>query len=166
MISEGSRTNHSVYLALGANMGERKKHLERALQALSTIATIQSVSSLYETAPIGYLDQPCFLNMVCFAETKLTPQALLQALKGIEVELGRKPTIQNGPRPIDIDILSYDNLQIQEETLIIPHPRMQERAFVLVPLAEIAPDFVPAGQLYNVRELLDRLPQQDIKKVT
>jgi 2-amino-4-hydroxy-6-hydroxymethyldihydropteridine diphosphokinase len=157
-------SRHTVYLALGANIGERLKNLKRALQELRTIMSIQTVSSIYETEPVGYLEQPRFLNMVCMGETELAPQDLLHSVKRIEVILGRQPGIPNGPRPIDIDILFYDRLQIDEGTLIIPHPRLKERTFVLAPLAEIAPDFVSPDTGETVAELLQKLPQEDIRK--
>jgi 2-amino-4-hydroxy-6-hydroxymethyldihydropteridine diphosphokinase len=156
---------HRVYLALGANIGERLKNLERALQELCTIMSIQTISSIYETEPVGYLEQPRFLNMVCMGETELTPQKLLHAIKRIELLLGRQPGIRNGPRPIDIDILFYDRLQIDEATLMIPHPRLKERSFVLAPLAEIAPDFVPPDTRETVTELLQKLPQEGLEKI-
>jgi 2-amino-4-hydroxy-6-hydroxymethyldihydropteridine diphosphokinase len=156
---------HRVYLALGANIGERLKNLERALQELRTIMSIQTISSIYETEPVGYLEQPKFLNMVCMGETELTPQKLLHVIKNIEILLGRQPGIRNGPRPIDIDILFYDGLQIDEATLIIPHPRLKERSFVLAPLAEIAPNFVPPNTRETVTELLQKLPQEGLEKI-
>src|SRR5260370_33997566 len=104
-----------------------------------------SVSSIYETEAVGYIDQPRFLNIVCRSTTTLSAQELLKYAKDIEVAIGRQPTFRNGPRLIDIDIMFYDELCITQENLIVPHPRMPERAFVLVPLGEIAPDAVDPG---------------------
>src|SRR5689334_8064880 len=131
---------HTIYLGLGSNQGDRRGNLAAALQHLREVINIQAISSVYETEPIGYLDQPRFLNMVCSGKTWLPAEELLTYVKAIEVTLGRQPTFRNGPRAIDIDILLYDDIQLEQENLVIPHPRMTERAFVLVPLAEIAPD--------------------------
>src|SRR5579885_3230575 len=131
-----------VYLALGSNLGDRRGNIAAALQRLRAIIEIETISSVYETEPVGYLEQPRFLNIVCGGKTRLSAQELLKAAKEIEVAIGRQPTFRNGPRPIDIDILLYDNIQTEQEALTIPHPRMNERAFVLVPLAEIAPDVI------------------------
>ena len=129
---------HTVYLALGSNMGDRRGNLAAALQQLREMMEISAISSIYETEPVGYLEQARFLNMVCSGKTGLSAQELLKRVKEIEKSLGRQPTFRNGPRPIDIDILFYDDLRIAQDGLTIPHPRMAERAFVLVPLAEIA----------------------------
>ncbi|HTK08890.1 MAG TPA: 2-amino-4-hydroxy-6-hydroxymethyldihydropteridine diphosphokinase [Ktedonobacteraceae bacterium] len=155
-----------VYLALGTNIGDRQDNLQKALQALNPAVTIWAISSIYETEPVGYLEQPHFLNLVCAGETSLSPGDLLRFVKGIESALGRVPTFRNAPRPIDIDILLYADLQMQEETLTIPHPRMLERSFVLVPLAEIAPELIPPGHTQTVRALSERLSQQGIVKVS
>ena len=130
-----------IYLGLGSNLGDRKHNLEGALHALPQKMWMGQVSSVYDTAPVGNTMQPRFLNLVCEANTSLTPIELLAFVKGIETDMGRKPGPPNSPRPIDIDILFYDNQIINTAELIIPHPRLTERAFVLIPLAEIAPDF-------------------------
>jgi len=130
---------HQVYLGLGANLGDRQQNLARALHLIHSFAVIQQQSSIYETKPVGYLDQPDFLNLVCYATTELSPSALLQSAKQIEKQLGRQASFRNAPRVIDIDILLYDDLVLESPELTIPHPRLAERAFVLVPLAEIAP---------------------------
>lgn len=148
---------HCIYLALGSNLGDRHNNLTIALQQLSRIMDITALSSLYETTPVGYLDQPDFLNMVCSGTTELTPEELLHQAKTIEKELGRQPTFRNGPRPLDIDILLYDDLRLQQEQLSIPHPRMRERGFVLVPLAEIAPEQIDPETGKTIRELLHDL---------
>src|SRR5690349_1253904 len=103
---------HSVFLALGANIGNRQANLAHALSQISQIMTVKTISSVYETTPVGYLDQPLFLNLVCQGETELDAEQLLRALKTIEKGMGRQPSFRNAPRPIDIDILLYDNSQI------------------------------------------------------
>jgi len=129
----------TAYLGLGSNLGHRESNIASALKMLGQEARILKVSSLYETEPVGYKDQPWFLNCVCSVETNLSPQALLELAKTIEKNLGRKPTLRFGPRPIDIDILFYDDLILDSPDLVIPHPRLAERPFVLLPLREIAP---------------------------
>lgn len=156
---------HRVFLSLGSNIEPRELHLKTALQRLRAYLTIDGVSSLYETAPVGYLDQPDFLNMVCQGQTSLAPEALLTHLKSLEKALGREETFRNGPRVIDIDILFYDDLCYQSERLAIPHPRMNERAFVLVPLAEIAPSFVDPRSGSSIQTLLASIPHTGVHKV-
>jgi 2-amino-4-hydroxy-6-hydroxymethyldihydropteridine diphosphokinase len=163
MREEKEREFHTVYLALGSNLGERHEHLREALKCLPPKVELYKVSSVYETAPVGYQDQPDFLNMACQGETQLSPQALLRYVKDIERTIGRQVTFRNGPRVIDIDILLYDHLCIQENDLVIPHPRMAERAFVLAPLAEIAPDAIEPVHHQAIRELLHRVSTQGIK---
>src|SRR5438105_24548 len=123
---------HSVYLALGSNMVDRRSNLATALQRLREVVEIFAISSIYETEPVGYLDQPRFFNIVCYGKTALSAQELLKYAKDIEVAVGRQSTFRNGPRPIDIDIIFYDELHVTRDNLTIPHPRMAERAFVLV----------------------------------
>ena len=131
----------TVYLGLGSNMGNRDENLDRAANYLSQRVRMGKISSVYETDPVGNADQPRFLNMVCQAFTRLAPEALLALAKGIESKMGRTGK-SNSPRPIDIDILLYGEEVIETPELVIPHPEMAKRAFVLVPLAEIAPDLV------------------------
>ena len=130
---------HIIYLALGTNLGERFDNLRAALNAFVPQIRVMQESRIYETEPWGYADQPAFLNMVVRAETDLSPLDLLGRLKELEASLGRIPGFRNGPRLIDLDILFYDNLSLDIPGLVIPHPRLHERAFVLVPLADVAP---------------------------
>ena len=129
-----------VYLGLGSNVGDRLGNLSSAVERLGQKMRVQLISSIYETDPVGYEDQPLFFNVVVGVETGLTPVQLLNVTKKIEADLGRTPSFRDAPRIIDIDILLYDELIMTTQDLVIPHPRMEERAFVLVPLLEIAPD--------------------------
>lgn len=152
-------STHRVYLSLGSNLGDRSGNLSRGLERLSEFGNIDKISHRYETEPVGYLDQPDFLNLVCSFTTELEPAELLRRIKLVEREMGREESFRNAPRPIDIDILLYDDIVLDTPYLTIPHPRMSERAFVLVPLAEIAPDLVhPVLNLavHQMKELADQ----------
>ena len=134
---------HTVYLALGSNMGSRLENINKAVLLLTEKGlVVLKESSVIETDPVGGPMQGKFLNAALKAETQLNPEDLLLTLKSIEVELGRKKTIKNDPRPIDIDILLYDNISMETPTLTIPHPRMLDRDFVMRPLQEIEPDII------------------------
>jgi 2-amino-4-hydroxy-6-hydroxymethyldihydropteridine diphosphokinase len=139
LLSGGNNRVSTAYLGLGSNLGEREKNLIKALSLLGQKTQLIKVSSIYETEPVGFKEQPLFLNIVCQVCTNLKPVELLHSVKQIEKQLGRKPSYRNSPRIIDIDILIYDSIITKEHDLIIPHPRLAERAFVLIPLAEIAP---------------------------
>ncbi len=145
-----------VYLSLGSNLGNRLKNLQAGIERLPAYGVYpRQISRVYETAPIGETPDPRpYLNLGMWAETELSPYDLLDALKALEHELGRTNTAQRWmPRPLDIDIILYDHLTLQSERLTIPHPMMRERAFVLVPLFEMTPDYVlPDGT--PVRALL------------
>jgi 2-amino-4-hydroxy-6-hydroxymethyldihydropteridine diphosphokinase len=139
----------TAYLGLGSNLGDREQNIRSALQMLEErgAARIVHVSSFIETAPVGYTDQPDFVNAVAEVETCLSPRELLDAALKVESDMGRLRTIRWGPRVIDIDILLFDDLSIVEEGLTLPHPEMTKRGFVLEPLAEIAPDLaLPGGK--------------------
>jgi len=129
-----------VWLGLGANLGDRLANLRAALRRVERVVAIDAVSSVYESEPVGYQEQPDFLNLVVRGRTTLSPRALLEAVLGIERELGRERAFPNSPRVIDIDLLLYGDRVIAEPGLQVPHPRMLERAFVLRPLVEIDPD--------------------------
>lgn len=138
----------SAYIAIGANLGNPEQQVRAGVEALAALrdTRLAAVSSLYRSAPVGYAGQPDFVNAVAKVETGLAPRALLDALLVIERKLGRVRDFRNAPRTLDLDIVLYDAMQMDEPGLVIPHPRMQERAFVLVPLAEIAPDETVPGR--------------------
>ncbi|MCK9186080.1 2-amino-4-hydroxy-6-hydroxymethyldihydropteridine diphosphokinase [Candidatus Gracilibacteria bacterium] len=128
---------NKAYLSLGSNLGDRENFLKKAISEIKKIAKIKKKSKIYETSPVGYKNQGNFLNMVISIETAVSPKELLENLQKIEKELGREKKIKNGPRTIDIDILTYEDTIVDEPNLKIPHPRMYERKFVLVPLLEL-----------------------------
>ncbi|MFC2035788.1 2-amino-4-hydroxy-6-hydroxymethyldihydropteridine diphosphokinase [Chloroflexota bacterium] len=144
----------TVYLGLGSNMGDRQENLDSALGLLSLKLRVGQVSPIYDTEPVGNINQPRFLNLACQVYTRLTPTDLLALVKSIESKLGRVVGKYNTPRSIDIDILFYSDQIIETSELVIPHPRLAERAFVLIPLAEIAPELVHPASGKVVRELL------------
>jgi 2-amino-4-hydroxy-6-hydroxymethyldihydropteridine diphosphokinase len=154
--------NQIAYLALGTNLGDRIANLRAAIEALPPEIKVLAESKIYETPPWGYENQPAFLNMAVKCETNLEPNSLLIRLKQLEVQLGREQSFHWGPRLIDIDVLFYDDLILESESLTIPHSRLQERAFVLVPLADIAPDFVHPVLKETIKELSARVDTGDI----
>lgn len=158
--------SHTVYIALGTNLGDRKTNLRAAIEAMPPDVKVVEKSHIYETPPWGYEDQPAFLNMVVKAETSLEPESLLKYLKQIEAELGREKSVRWGPRLIDLDILFYDDLVIESPPLVIPHPRLHERAFVLVPLADIAPDLVHLVFHRKIGDLMAEIDTQGINRIS
>lgn len=146
-----------AYVALGSNLGDRLRRLREAVARLHVLGTIEAVSAVYETDPVGVTDQPAFLNAALRLRTDLRPEALLATLLGIESDLRRVRTVVNGPRTLDLDLLLYGDLVLDTADLTLPHPRLHERAFVLVPLADIAPDLQHPQTGLRVRDLLSSL---------
>jgi 2-amino-4-hydroxy-6-hydroxymethyldihydropteridine diphosphokinase len=155
---------HIVYLALGTNLGDRPANLKQAIAALTPQLEVKAKSRIYETPPWGFEEQPRFLNQVVKANTYLDPEPLLKHLKRLEVALGRQESFPNGPRLIDIDLLFYDNLVLNKPSLVIPHPRLHERGFVLLPLLDIAPNLVHPVQQKTVEELVALVNVEGIEK--
>ena len=153
-----------IYLGLGSNIGYTMKNIILALDLLQEKVNILKKSSYYETEPVGYKEQDWFLNIVIQGETELSPEALLEFTQSIEAKMKRVKTIVNGPRIIDVDILLYSNIEMKTEKLVIPHPRMLERAFVVVPLSEIAPDIIIKGK--SIEDILTTLDGEEIHKIS
>ena len=145
---------HTVYIALGSNLENRESNLRIAVESMHPEVAPVDCSPVYQTQPWGFVDQPAFLNQVIRAKTDLEPEELLGFLKQLEKEIGRELTFQYGPRLIDLDILFYDELIFKTLELTIPHPQIPERAFVLVPLSDIAPDYFHPVLLVSVNELV------------
>lgn len=152
----------TVYIGLGSNLGDRKENLRAAGAKIAKMAEVDVIlsSSYYESEPVGYTEQGHFLNSVLKVSTTLSPQELLRGLQAIENELKRKRLFRWGPRTIDLDILFYGQEVIQEESLVIPHERLHTRAFVLVPLMELAPDLVHPGSGKTIGEHLQTLDKE------
>ncbi|WP_300673800.1 2-amino-4-hydroxy-6-hydroxymethyldihydropteridine diphosphokinase [Desulfoluna sp.] len=151
---------HEVFLCLGSNMGDRKAYFDRALQEIESraIARVVEVSPLYKTSPVDYTDQAWFLNGAARVETSLSPRELLVRLKQVETDLGRDAGgVRFGPRPMDIDIILYDDLVYSDEVLTIPHPRMDKRAFVLTPLCDIDSEIIHPKMNKKLRILLSEI---------
>ena len=156
----------TAFIGLGANLDRPTEQVRAGLQALDELreTRLAAVSSLYRTAPVGYLEQPDFINAVARLETALTARTLLEALLGIEREQGRVRAFANAPRTLDLDLLLYGDTVVSEPGLTIPHPRMHERAFVMVPLAEIAPDALVPGR-GHARDLVRTLDTASVVKL-
>ena len=150
-----------VYLSLGSNLGNRRANLAKALRLLRDSVEIVKVSSVYDTEPVGVGEQPRFLNMMCCIDTDMGPKQLLSFVKGIESKMGRELKLRNAPRDIDIDIIFYGDTIMDTPELIIPHPRMRERAFVLVPFAEMAPEVVHPATGERVGDLAAKAEGRD-----
>ena len=150
----------TYYVALGSNLGDRQEHLRRAVEALSLLpgTRVTAVSSVYETDPVGYADQPCFYNAAVRLESELSSHAMLGCCLGIEAAMGRRRTRKDGPRTLDLDLLCGDAPPQSDEELIFPHPRMMERAFVLAPLCEICPQ-------PRYRSALEGLDRSGVRKL-
>jgi 2-amino-4-hydroxy-6-hydroxymethyldihydropteridine diphosphokinase len=154
-------TTATVYVALGTNLGDRRANLSEAIRQVKQKVRIERLSSIYETEAAYITDQPQFLNMALRGAVdadELPPRELLQFLKDIEGRMGREHLVRYGPRLIDLDILAYGDVRMDEANLVIPHPRAVERDFVLAPLAEIAPDLLLPGQTETISVLAQRLP--------
>jgi 2-amino-4-hydroxy-6-hydroxymethyldihydropteridine diphosphokinase len=156
----------TIFLAIGANLGDRAANLQQALAALAPHVTVLACSPIYETDPWGYTEQPAFLNQVVQAQTSLSPRELLHHIKDIETRLGRAPSIRYGPRLIDIDILFYGDTVLDSPPLTIPHPRLHERAFVLIPLADLAPQWVHPVFGQRIATLLENLNRTGVRLYT
>lgn len=157
---------HRAYIALGSNLQDPRQQVLNALQELAELPETQVVarSSLYRTAPVGYDNQPDFINAAAELRTSLTPHALLRQLLSLESAHGRERPFPNAPRALDLDVLMMDALEIHDSELTLPHPRMHERGFVLLPLAEIAPDLVIPGR-GKVSELAQRCLDQGVERL-
>lgn len=155
----------TAYLGLGSNLGDRRACLAAAARQLAAAPAVRGLrlSPIYETDPVGLEDQPPFLNAVAALETTLWPRELLELAARIEERLGRVRSVRWGPRTIDVDILLVGDLRVTEADLTVPHPRMLERAFVLRPLADLAPDLVLPGRTFTVREALGLLDQSGVR---
>lgn len=154
-------------IALGSNMGQSIETLTEALKAINNIdgVTIVKASSLYRTKPVGYLDQDDFINAVIELEISILPMDLYDNLAKIELDFGRVRLIKNGPRTLDLDVISCDNLLSDDPKLILPHPRAQERAFVIVPMSEIVTNHVFADSKLSVLQVLAKLPVKDVQEI-
>ena len=145
---------HTVHIGLGSNLGDRVSCLREAVQRLGAFVAISKASQLYVAAPLGYVRDDAFINAVVAGTTTLKPLELLQAMQDVEAAMGRRPGVQFGPRPIDLDLLFYDAVQINSRKLTVPHPLLHQRAFVLKPLAEIAPNLMHPVMYYTISQLL------------
>lgn len=152
-----------IYLSLGSNMGDREANLEEAVRLLKEKVRVGKVSSLYETEPWGFKDQDRFLNIALEGETELPPLDLLDFTQGVETAMKRVKTRVYGPRIIDVDILLYGDVEIKEDRLTIPHPKMKERAFVLIPLQEIAEGLTIGNEALS--ELVSKIDEKEVTRL-
>ncbi|MCT4621057.1 MAG: 2-amino-4-hydroxy-6-hydroxymethyldihydropteridine diphosphokinase [Marinisporobacter sp.] len=155
-----------AYLGIGSNMGNTKENIDKTIALLkeNNHIKVSNISSYYETEPVGYKDQDWFLNIVVEIDTDLNPYELLSYCQHIEKNLKRKRIIRWGPRTIDVDVLLYENFTSTDENLIVPHPRMHERAFVMIPLYEINKDLSINGT--TIKELVNQLKGKEVRKVS
>jgi 2-amino-4-hydroxy-6-hydroxymethyldihydropteridine diphosphokinase len=151
----------TVYLSLGSNIGDKKNNIKNAINILKKHVREMQVAKLYETKPMYFEKQEMFLNTVIKGETLLSPQELIAFVKLTETDLGRQERFRNGPREIDIDILFYDQLVYKSDNLIIPHPRITERTFVLEPFMDIDPEFMHPIFKKSMKELFDRIEKNE-----
>lgn len=163
MVNDSLHNNHIIYLGLGTNHGDRLANLKLAINTLGQVIKITRQSPIYQTPPWGYTNQADFLNLVVQGATNLPPLELLRTLKELEKKIGRTASFRWGPREIDIDILFYDDLVYSAEGLQIPHPRLHERAFVLVPLADLTPDLIHPKLGVSITELLAQIDTNGIQ---
>ena len=154
-----------AFISAGSNLGDRKANLEFALTSLAKGGTVSRVSSYFETEPVGFSDQPWFLNIAVEMQTLLKPPELLSLCQDIETSCGRVRTFPNAPRTLDLDILLYGDAVINREDLIIPHPRLPERKFVLKPLAQIAPDIRHPVLKKSIQSLLEACPDVSVVRM-
>jgi 2-amino-4-hydroxy-6-hydroxymethyldihydropteridine diphosphokinase len=147
-----------VFLGLGSNIGDKQQHIRKAISLISELGTLHKISHLYLTEPVGGIKQEWFLNCAVEIETSLHPEKLLSLVKSIERKLGRKKTVKNGPRSIDIDILFYGDFLVNTKNLVIPHPLIQERRFVLQPLMDLDPFFIHPVLKNTIQELYQSCP--------
>jgi 2-amino-4-hydroxy-6-hydroxymethyldihydropteridine diphosphokinase len=155
---------HLIYLGMGTNRGDRLANLAATIEALPPQVQVVRQSPVYQTPPWGYTDQPDFLNLVVEAQTALPPKELIAYLKDLELKVGRTASFRWGPREIDIDILFYNQLVYAEDGLEIPHPRLHDRAFVLVPLADLTPELIHPKLNSSVSELLSEIDSSGITR--
>ena len=157
----------TAYVGLGSNIGDSAAHLSDACALLHQhpAIAVEAVSSLYRSAPVGVTDQACFVNAVARLQTDLSPRSLLAVMQAVERRVGRTPTYRWGPRVVDLDLLLYDDLQLQTRYLTVPHTALQERAFALLPLYELAPHLcLPSG--HSIKTLLDTLSaHEDVQPI-
>ena len=164
--SQSSNDLHTVYVALGSNLGNQTVNIYQALDKLKTLGNVKKTGFLYRSKPMYYLNQPSFLNTACLMETSLSAEALLVQLKRIEKEIGRQENFRNGPRIIDLDIILYDDKQISTENLQIPHPRLHERAFVVKPLLDISPNLIHPQTKKTINCLYNELADESKRELT
>ncbi|MBI3026752.1 2-amino-4-hydroxy-6-hydroxymethyldihydropteridine diphosphokinase [Candidatus Woesearchaeota archaeon] len=154
-----------AFIGVGSNLGNKLENIRKAMSLIKERCKILKISHLYKTEPVGFKSQQWFLNCAAKAQTSLKPKELLEFLLSIEKKLGRVRTIRYGPRTIDLDILFYDDMIIREDNLVVPHPRLHERLFVLVPLKDICPDFIHPALNKTISELCSSASNSKVSKL-